>query len=506
MRYDPKKFPRMAGKDFGSTGHGKVDNATLEELREFDSMTQGHGQAVLRQVRTLFSMGAVGSASDGRLLEYFVSRDGNDAEAAFAELVARYGPMVLSVCRRVLRNPEDVADAFQTTFLILVRKAESIQVRDSLGRWLYGVSRRVAAKARVNAARRAVREGAEQGVEPEFPAEDQGRLELLGVLDEEVSRLPEPFRATLVLCDLRGLTHEAAARQLGCALGTVESRLSRGREKLRGRLKDRGFGSYAVAPGLYQGLVPQAVPDALSAVTIRSALARWASSPGVASLVDGVLKDMLLTKLKMLMCGIMVAGLCGIGVVAAQKPAAVEKPEVRQKGEATPTALKPTPKIKPGDRLLIEVLEALPGRPISGERIVRPDGTVSLGFYGDILVAGLDRNEIKVAVINHLRRFLRDEVLGLTVVDPNGKEFAVPAVESNRVFVDDSSNDDPGVAIETRVSQRLDRILASVEARGGKADPAMLERLNAQDQKLAEIEQKLDRLLKAIEKSDGGKR
>ena len=194
------------------------------------------------------------------------------------------------------------------------------------------------------------------------------------------------------------------------------------------------------------------------------------------------------------------------GVVAAQKPAAVEKPEVRQKGEATPTALKPTPKIKPGDRLLIEVLEGLPGRPIRGERIVRPDGTVSLGFYGDILVAGLDRNEIKVAVINHLRRFLKDEVLGLTVVGPNGREFAVPSDESSRVFVDDSSNDDPGVAIETRVSQRLDRILASVEVKGGKADPAMLQRLNAQDQKLAEIERKLDRLLKAIEKSDGGKR
>src|SRR5271157_6292247 len=122
-------------------------------------MVNRESSAVLRHVRTLFSTGAAGGMSDGQLLDRFRRRTGDpDAEAAFAVLVDRHGPMVLGVCRRALRDPDDAADAFQATFLVLVRKAGSVRVEDSLGRWLYGVSRRVAAKARVAAARRAARE------------------------------------------------------------------------------------------------------------------------------------------------------------------------------------------------------------------------------------------------------------------------------------------------------------------------------------------------------------
>ena len=101
--------------------------------------------AVLRDVRTLFDLGTLAGLSDRQLLERFAGRADATAQAAFAGLVARHGPMVLGVCRRALNDPNDVNDAFQATFLVLVRKADSVRVEGSLGRWLYGVSRRVSA-------------------------------------------------------------------------------------------------------------------------------------------------------------------------------------------------------------------------------------------------------------------------------------------------------------------------------------------------------------------------
>ena len=161
-------------------------------------MVNGDSSAILRHVRALFGAGAAGGMSDGQLLERFRERGGDpDAEAAFAVLVARHGPMVFGVCRRALRDPNDAADAFQATFLVLVRKAGSVRVDDSLGRWLYGVSRRVAAKARAARNRRAAREGRtgpgpEPGAEPAGPesADEAERRELLAALDDEVSPAP----------------------------------------------------------------------------------------------------------------------------------------------------------------------------------------------------------------------------------------------------------------------------------------------------------------------------
>src|SRR4051794_22742147 len=180
-------------------------------------MASGEPSAILRHVRALFESGAAGGLSDGQLLERFRTRGtGPEAEAAFAVLVARHGPMVLGVCRRLLRNPDDAADAFQATFLVLVRKVGSVRVDDSLGRWLYGVSRRVAARARAEAARRAAREGPKTAIERpgELSVDDMERRELIEVVDEEVARLPEAFRAVVVLCDLGGMTHEDAARHV----------------------------------------------------------------------------------------------------------------------------------------------------------------------------------------------------------------------------------------------------------------------------------------------------
>ena len=210
-------------------------------------MAKGESPAVLRDIHTLFHVGTSNGLTDAQLLDRFRARsDRNSSEAAFAGLMARHGPMVLGVCRRALRNPDDVADAFQATFLILVRKADTVRVEDSLGRWLYGVSRRVSVRAKLAAARRSAREV--RGIEfAAALAADADVDELRDVLDEEIGRLPEKFRSAVVLCELEGFGHDEAARQLGCAVGTVKSRLSRDPEKLRSRLIRRGVAPTAWA-------------------------------------------------------------------------------------------------------------------------------------------------------------------------------------------------------------------------------------------------------------------
>src|SRR4051794_4156018 len=191
--------------------------------------------------RTLFAAGTTAGLSDAQLLERVVtaSAAARAAEAAFEAIVARHGPMILGVCRRALDDPRDVEDAFQATFLMLVREAGTVHVEDSLGRWLYGVARRVARRARLNAQRRRTRESAHEVGEPVVPPPDAERAELLAVLDDELGRLPEKYRAPLVLCYLEGLTHPEAARQLRWPIGTVKGRLAHARKLLRTRLTRR---------------------------------------------------------------------------------------------------------------------------------------------------------------------------------------------------------------------------------------------------------------------------
>lgn len=177
--------------------------------------------------------------TDSELLERF-GRRGD--EAAFAALVARHGPMVLGVCRRVLRDAHDAEDAFQATFLLLVRKAGSLRQPDQLSPWLYGVAYRTAIKARACAARRRECERP-VAVEPVAAAPAAGDMiwrELRPVLDEAVHRLPAKYRAPVVLCYLEGRTNVQAARQLGVPVGTVATRLARAREMLRRHLTRRG--------------------------------------------------------------------------------------------------------------------------------------------------------------------------------------------------------------------------------------------------------------------------
>src|SRR5262245_12293223 len=187
--------------------------------------------------RTVLLRDGVGLTA-GQLLEDYLSRR---EEAALAVLVRRHGPMVWRVCRRVLRNYHDAEDAFQATFLVLVRKAASIVPRKMVANWLYGVAHQTALKARATAARRRGRE--RQMADLPEPAGTEQKLwrDLQTLLDEELSRLPDKYRAVIVLCDLEGKTRKDAARQLGCPEGTVAGQLARARAMLAKRLARHGL-------------------------------------------------------------------------------------------------------------------------------------------------------------------------------------------------------------------------------------------------------------------------
>ena len=203
-----------------------------------------------RHLGRLFGAGSAVGLTDGELLERFAHRRDEAAEAAFETLLARHGAMVLTVCRQVLGDPHAAEDAFQATFLVVVRRAGSLRVREpgSLGPWLYGVAYRIALKARQGAARRRAREHrvAVPDVDRSSAAIEHGELQAL--LHDEVNRLPAKYRAPVVLCYFEGRTHDEAAAVLQWPVGTVRGRLARARGLLRARLDRRGL-----APGGWIG-------------------------------------------------------------------------------------------------------------------------------------------------------------------------------------------------------------------------------------------------------------
>ncbi len=201
-------------------------------------MANGPSKRVLGQVHRLFQLGAVGTLSDAQLLDRFVSGRDEAAEAAFEELVIRHAPMVLQVCRNVLHDAHDAEDAFQAVFLVLASRAGSIRRAGSIGSWLFGVARRVAAHSRRGAARRRTldRRVAERNPEAYVPSHDDPDRE---VLHQEIEGLPERLRAPVVLCYLQGMSYEMGARQLGLSEAAIRGRLAR-RAALRQGLVRRG--------------------------------------------------------------------------------------------------------------------------------------------------------------------------------------------------------------------------------------------------------------------------
>jgi RNA polymerase sigma-70 factor (ECF subfamily) len=269
--------------------------------------------------------------SDAHLLMQFIEqRD----ESAFATLVRRHGPMVMGVCRRVVQDPHDAEDAFQATFLILVRKAASITRRELLANWLYGVAYHTALKARAATMKRRARE--KQVTEmPELAASesDPWSDELRALLDLELRRLPGKYRVPVILCDLEGQTRKKAAQLLGCPEGSLSSRLARARAMLAKRLVRHGL---AVSAGSLTAVLAQrgasaSVSSLVVSSTIKSAALIVAGraaangiSPKVAALTEGVLKAMFLTKLKTSMLMLVAAFVVVIAVGSAYQVVATD--------------------------------------------------------------------------------------------------------------------------------------------------------------------------------------
>jgi RNA polymerase sigma factor (sigma-70 family) len=266
---------------------------------------------------------ALAPCSDTVLLERFVThRD----EAAFTALVERHGPMVLGVCRRVLRNPHDAEDACQAAFLILARKADGIGRAGALGGWLHAVAFRVACRLR---ARRTRREAAEHPLtDSPAPSEPTWR-EARAALDEELQRLPEKWRTPLVLCYLEGKTRDEAARQLGWSVGTLRGRLARGRALLRTRLARRGL--YA-SVSLAAALAPDGTASALSVATTVRAVLGPAPTPRQAEIIalaEEVMRTMSLSRITVV-ASVLLAVLVSVGLGAtAYRDSAGEQPKLQ---------------------------------------------------------------------------------------------------------------------------------------------------------------------------------
>ena len=363
----------------------------------------------LRRLALLHVSAAI---TDGELLECYIRRRD---EAAFEALVRRHGPMVLGVCRRILLNAADAEDAFQATFLVLVRKAASVVPRALVGNWLYGVAHNTAIKAKaMNSKRRTKERQAAQRTRPGLAPEGG---QLLAALDEELGRLPEKYRAPIVLCELEGRTVKEVARHLGWPQGTVAGRLARARLMLTKRLAQRGLAlpAGALAAALAQGAASAGVPNAVVVSTLKAAAmvaAGQAAAPGVisarvAALTEGVLRTMLLSKLKRAM-GLLLTACVLVGVwflLASPVPAPGQTPAKEkepQKSAAKQTSKWPGEWLMEGDadrpcaafqngRVLLlvnEEGELATGRITEDNKIVILKGMWEEGLVGELVDEG----------------------------------------------------------------------------------------------------------------------
>jgi RNA polymerase sigma factor (sigma-70 family) len=387
------------------------------------AMASGKSSVLTQAIHTLFEVGTVGGMTDGQLLEQFAARK---TEAAFAALVARHGPMVLSVCVGLLGDAHDAEDAFQATFLILAKKSSLIRDPNLLGNWLYGVARRTAQKAK---ARRARWQGC-AGVEGPMSsvAVVNGLVELEPVhreetaaLHEEVDRLPQNLRAPIVLCYFEGLTHNEAARRLRWPIGTVRSRMARARDLLRARLIRRGLAYAAIAAAIESPRAVMAeVPHALANATARSAIALATGtvsglvSTPVGTLMEEVLSTMFMTQLKRVVATALAAACIAAGAgliaVAALQPqpssghgganAATGKPV---KEPEKPTTKKITQDMNPANTMPITGrIVDLEGRPVAAATVQVMQIMKSTGDNLNPWIEAVKRGDPPWIAYNHL--------------------------------------------------------------------------------------------------------
>jgi RNA polymerase sigma factor (sigma-70 family) len=305
-----------------------------------------------QSLMALLEAGTLAGREDGELLELFRANRADVSAEAFRVLVERHGPLIHAICRRLLRDPNDVDDAFQATFLVLVHRVNSIRKRDSIGAWLHGVAVRVARRARHRAARRMALERTLENAVPVLAAKpDCSVSEVVEAVHQEIDRLPGKYREPVILCCLEQQTYEQAARQLGTSEPTLRGRLHRGRQRLEARLRARGFSStdalvlvgWEAGPALHPALVDSTVllAQRFSAV---GGLVTAAVTPSVLSLVQGVVHAMFWNPLKVAVFSALVAaGVLGTAVLARQGQSGSEAPAKQKPAHSADNAASPAP-------------------------------------------------------------------------------------------------------------------------------------------------------------------
>jgi RNA polymerase sigma factor (sigma-70 family) len=320
-------------------------------------MNARHPNAILQYLRLLVHPESpTADLTDGHLLHAFTR---HQDRSAFESLLRRHGPMVLGVCRRLLRDEHQAEDAFQATFLLLLRKASAIKKHDSVGSWLYGVAVRTALRARERSQRLRMREAVMDDMSANTPDRTPDQADLRAILDEELRHLPDRYRTPIVLYYLEGHSTSAVAELLHCPLGTIVSRLTRARALLRRRLTRRGLTTNPalLAAALTATELTAAVPAELLQTTTEAALLLGSNEAAIAanvtSLMQGVMKDMWISKLRILtglLLGLTLLA-CGVGVVlsaadqpqpSAPAPAAEPKPLPKETPLPSELALVPS--------------------------------------------------------------------------------------------------------------------------------------------------------------------
>jgi RNA polymerase sigma factor (sigma-70 family) len=401
------------------------------------------------------------TAEDGdpQLLRRFAT---GGEEAAFTALVRRHAAMVWSVCSRLLPQVPDAEDAFQATFLVLVRKAGAIRKPELLGPWLYGVAWRVADKLRRAAGRRRGRERELGNPPAPDSTSDVVWRDLRPLLDEEVGRLPEKYRTPFVLCYLEGLTNEEAASRLRCPKGTVQSRLSRARERLRGRLVRRGVDLTGAALAVaLAGNATSAAPAALITDTVRRGLifaagpAAQAGSAGV--LAEGELHIMFMTKVKMAVLVLLASGVLGSGaaLLGHRTPAGAPAPEQPKAAVAkTPPAAPANAAVAPAPP------KPLPPKPPPALPPAKASAAAHDSLNRVVFFDGFD--DPKTMLIEALDAFARRYNL---TFDVNVKAFAADNVMDVLKF--EIAQPNPVPPLNAPLQVVLDKILARLPSESG---------------------------------------
>jgi RNA polymerase sigma factor (sigma-70 family) len=380
---------------------------------------------------------------DRELLRRFAESRDNDA---FAALLQRHGPMVLGLARRVVGDGQLAEDVFQATFLMLSRKVDTIRRAESLSCWLHGVAFRLALRVHRAHQRRQECEARVRRASPATPLDEVSAQEFLTVLDEELRKLPENYRAVLILCCLEGLSQEEAAKRLGCSAGAVKGRLERGRNQLRLRLEKRGLTLPAVLGGtlLIAGST-NAVAAALIQSTLKAAATGAGATPAVAALIQETMRTMFLNKLKLVCAAVVLAAVTGTGAgMMALRSQAAKENAPPASAVSTDKPLSPDKRVDLyGDPLpdgAVMRLGTLQRRAVGAQIAVTADGKSIVSVRGGRYVCIWDAATGKL----RQRRELPSEFRGQSSLSPDGRWLAIDTnrgdtlalwdVQSGKVF------------------------------------------------------------------------